>query len=185
VGSFSHFLVYLNTIIFLFYTELKCLLAPLLKTYPCEGAGYRYKYRTKVFLPKNEKQVASDEWDSELELVDNPRLTRHLTTQSSNVLPVRAFHNKPIARYLLPAIVLELVHIVTFEKTKSVAEFWNHLTELNLPEDNRDPLNPFDWCVALNPDASEEDFRARLRIPPKSITALQDYVNELQKRHSS
>jgi hypothetical protein len=36
VGSFSHFLVYLNTIIFLFYTELKCLLAPLLKTYPCE-----------------------------------------------------------------------------------------------------------------------------------------------------
>jgi hypothetical protein len=39
VGSFSHFLVYLNTIIFLFYTELKCLLAPLLKTYPCEAEG--------------------------------------------------------------------------------------------------------------------------------------------------
>jgi hypothetical protein len=39
VGSFSHFLVYLNTIIFLFYTELKCLLAPLLKTYPCEVEG--------------------------------------------------------------------------------------------------------------------------------------------------
>jgi uncharacterized protein (DUF58 family) len=36
VGSFSRFLVYLDTIIFLFYTELKCLLAPLLKTYPCE-----------------------------------------------------------------------------------------------------------------------------------------------------
>jgi hypothetical protein len=36
VGSFSHYLVYLETIIFFFYTELKCLLAPLLKTYPCE-----------------------------------------------------------------------------------------------------------------------------------------------------
>jgi hypothetical protein len=37
VGSFSDYLVYLETIIFFFYTELKCLLAPLLKTYPCEG----------------------------------------------------------------------------------------------------------------------------------------------------
>jgi hypothetical protein len=43
VGSFSHYLVYLETIIFFFYTELKCLLAPLLKTYPCEGAGCRGK----------------------------------------------------------------------------------------------------------------------------------------------
>jgi hypothetical protein len=39
VGSFSHYLVYLETIIFFFYTELKCLLAPLLKTYPCEVEG--------------------------------------------------------------------------------------------------------------------------------------------------
>jgi hypothetical protein len=40
-GVFSRFLVYLATIIFSFYTELKCLLAPLLKTYPCEGRGSR------------------------------------------------------------------------------------------------------------------------------------------------
>jgi hypothetical protein len=39
VGSFSHYLVYLETIIFFFYTALKCLLAPLLKTYPCEVWG--------------------------------------------------------------------------------------------------------------------------------------------------
>lgn len=35
-GVFSRFLGYLAPIIFYFYPELKCLLADLLKTYPCE-----------------------------------------------------------------------------------------------------------------------------------------------------
>jgi hypothetical protein len=48
VGSFSHYLVYLETIIFFFYTALKCLLAPLLKTYPCE-AGCRGKSTTGFY----------------------------------------------------------------------------------------------------------------------------------------
>jgi hypothetical protein len=47
VGSFSHYLVYLETIIFFFYTELKCLLAPLLKTYPCEERGKGKEKREK------------------------------------------------------------------------------------------------------------------------------------------
>ncbi len=50
-GVFPRFLVYLDTIIFSFYTELKYLLASLLKTYPCEGMGGRsYKLILFFFL---------------------------------------------------------------------------------------------------------------------------------------
>jgi hypothetical protein len=55
VGSFSHYLVYLETIIFFFYTELKCLLAPLLKTYPCEVEGVEERVGAQGLRPPNSK----------------------------------------------------------------------------------------------------------------------------------
>jgi hypothetical protein len=134
-----------------------------------------YRYHKLALLPETDKQVALDKWHSEL------KRNLRLTEQWSDVLPVLAFPNQSIVRYLLPAIVLELVENGMFEQTESVTEFWNHLTESYPPEDDRDPLNPFDWCVAFDPDANLDDLKWRTSTPPKSIAALREYINELQK----
>lgn len=138
---------------------------------------YRTEFITRVFMPNTVKQEASSEWCDALSC--DPMLTRDW----NEVLPVLAFHNEPIARYLLPAIVFRIVpsSLAAVDKVTSITDFWVKLAELKPPENDRDPLNPFDWCVALNPDITTDDIRWRLSTPPKSIPYLETYLEQMRK----
>jgi hypothetical protein len=136
----------------------------------------KHRLMTPVFLPDTSKREASDRWRAELNCF--PRLSRW--SDWSDVLPVLAFHNQPIARYVLPAVVFELVQSVPFEEGNSVAAFWKRLAEVHPPEGDRDPLNPFDWCVALNPDLNKDDLKWKLSTPPRSIADLQSCASEME-----
>jgi hypothetical protein len=132
----------------------------------------KYCLMTKVFIPNTDKQTASSDWCDALGSAHNQWW--------KEVLPLLAFHNEPIARYLLPAIVLDIVHnnrSVMIDKIKSATEVWDELAERNPPENGRDPMNPLDWCVALNPDITKGDRKFKLSTPPpKSIHELKSIM---------
>jgi hypothetical protein len=139
-----------------------------------------YRLITQVFIPNTDKQAALSDWCDALSSKQ---------TEWNEVLPLLAFHNKPIARYLLAAIVFKIVPpimgSVTVDKVKSATELWAKLAELNPPENDRDPLNPFDWCVALNPDITIEDIKWKLSTPPKSIADLENLNRQRESRADS
>ena len=115
-----------------------------------------YGLWVRVSVPETDLTRALDEWRAELSVA--PRLT----SQWADVLPILAFHDATIARCLLPAIVFKHATRVPPEEGRSVAEFWSQLTELSPSEGDRDPLNPFDWCVAAVPDISVDDLKWEL-----------------------
>jgi len=85
----------------------------------------------------------------------------------NEMLPISCFSNDEVASFLLPAMAYTLAKTVPMVEGSSLAQHWVRLTEVLPKKGDRDPLFPFDWCLALNFNRPGNDLAWWASPPPK------------------
>jgi TIR domain len=121
-------------------------------------------------LPTAEVETLRASWINELQPFEEYRWE---TWDWPDLVPLWHASNGLIARLLLPTMVLRLSRGVEIGQPFDIGGAWQGLATRFAPVNERDPLVPFDWCLALDSDASVKDL-AWKTSPPPARCMLQD-----------
>jgi hypothetical protein len=114
-------------------------------------------------LPTAEVEGTRASWINELQPFDEFRWE---SWGWPDLVPLWHASNRLIARLLLPSMVLRLSRGLDTGQPVDVGSAWQRLAAGFAPAHDRDPLMPFDWCLALDSNASAKDLAWKTAPPP-------------------